>query len=89
MLDMPDVPATVIAERIGSTGSIPWFRDNVRRLRPEQGPVDPADRIIWLPSHAAQCDLWLPPKKSGSRTAASRCGPVAPINRRRPFVFRR
>lgn len=59
----PDMPATVIAERVGWTGSITWFRDNVRRLRPEQQAVDPADRIIWLPGDAAQCDLWFPPQK--------------------------
>lgn len=59
----PDMPATVIAERVGWTGSITWFRDNVRRLRPDHNPVDPADRLIWLPGDAAQCDLWFPPKK--------------------------
>ena len=68
----PDMPATVIAERVGWTGSITWFRDNVRRLRPEHRLVDPADRLIWLPGDAAQCDLWFPPKKvpleDGSRT---------------------
>jgi hypothetical protein len=68
----PDMPATVIAERVGWTGSITWFRDNVRRLRPDHRPVDPADRLIWLPGDAAQCDLWFPPKKipleDGSKT---------------------
>jgi hypothetical protein len=59
----PDVPATVIAERVGWTGSITWFRDNVRQLRPDHRRVDPADRLIWLPGEAAQCDLWFPPKK--------------------------
>jgi transposase len=59
----PDMPATVIAERVGWTGSITWFRDNVRRLRPEHRPVDPADRLTWLPGDAAQCDLWFPPKR--------------------------
>jgi transposase len=59
----PDMPATVIAERVGWTGSITWFRDNVRRLRPDHRPVDPADRLSWLPGDAAQCDLWFPPKK--------------------------
>lgn len=59
----PDMPATVIAERVGWTGSITWFRDNVRRLRPDHRPVDPADRLIWLPGDAAQCDLWFPPRK--------------------------
>ena len=38
----PEMPATVIAERVGWTGSITWFRDNVRRLRPEYRPVDPS-----------------------------------------------
>lgn len=59
----PDMPATVIAERVGWTGSITWFRDNVRLLRPEHRPVDPSDRLTWLPGDAAQCDLWFPPKK--------------------------
>jgi transposase len=70
--DTPDMPATVIAERVGWTGSITWFRDNVRRLRHEHRPVDPSDRLTWLPGDAAQCDLWFPPKKipleDGSRT---------------------
>ena len=63
LVTTPDMPATVIAERVGWTGSISWFRDNVRRLRPEHSPVDPSDRLIWLPGVAAQCDLWFPPRK--------------------------
>ena len=63
LVKTPDMPATVIAERVGWTGSITWFRDHVRRLRPEHRPVDPADRLTWLPGDAAQCDLWFPPKK--------------------------
>jgi Mu transposase, C-terminal domain/Helix-turn-helix domain of resolvase len=59
----PDMPATVIAERVGWTGSITWFRQNVRRLRPEHQSVDPSDRLTWLPGDAAQCDLWFPPRK--------------------------
>jgi hypothetical protein len=59
----PRMPATVIAERVGWSGSITWFRDNVRRLRPEPSRVDPADRLIWEPGDAAQCDLWFPPRK--------------------------
>ena len=59
----PDMPATVIAERVGWSGSITWFRDNVRRLRPEHRPVDPADRLTWRPGDAAQCDLWFPPER--------------------------
>ena len=72
LVTTPDIPATVIAERVGWTGSITWFRDNVRRLRPDHSPVDPSDRLTWLPGDAAQCDLWFPPKKipleDGSKT---------------------
>jgi hypothetical protein len=72
LLDTPDMPATVIAERVGWTGSITWFRDNVRRLRPEHRRVDPSDRLVWLAGDAAQCDLWFPPRKipleDGTRT---------------------
>ena len=57
----PDMPATVLAERVGWTGSIRWFSDNVRRLRPEHVRVDPADRITWTAGDAARCDLWFPP----------------------------
>ena len=48
----PDMPATVLAERVGWTGSIRWFRDNVNRLRPEHRPIDPADRIVWVAGYA-------------------------------------
>lgn len=61
--EYPDMPATVLAERVGWTGSITWFRDNVRRLRPEHRRPDPADRLEWEPGDAVQCDLWFPPKR--------------------------
>ena len=77
--DTPDMPATVIAERVGWTGSITWFRDNVRRLRPQLRPVDPADRLIWLPGDAAQCDLWFPPKKIGLEDGTKSLLPVMVI----------
>ncbi|WP_345137795.1 IS21 family transposase, partial [Microbacterium rhizosphaerae] len=63
LVETPDMPATVLAERVGWTGSIRWFRDNVHRLRPEQRRIDPADRLTWEPGDAAQCDLWFPPEK--------------------------
>lgn len=63
LAECPDMPATVLAERVGWEGSITWFRDNVRRLRPEHHRVDPADRLSWAPGDAAQCDLWFPPQK--------------------------
>ena len=52
----------MIAPRVGWTGSITWFRDNVRRLRPHHRPVDPSDRLTWLPGDAAVGDLWFPPR---------------------------
>jgi hypothetical protein len=39
LAEHPEMPATVIAERVDWTGSITWFRDNVRLLRPEPDPV--------------------------------------------------
>jgi len=75
----PEMPATVIAERVGWVGSITWFRDNVRRLRPEHRPVDPADRLIWLPGDAAQCDLWFPPRKIPLEDGTSTLLPVLVI----------
>jgi len=63
LAEYPEMPATVLAERVGWQGSITWFRDNVRRLRPEHRRPDPADRLTWAPGDAAQCDLWFPPTK--------------------------
>ena len=67
-----DMPATVLAERVGWTGSIRWFRDNVNRVRTDHRPIDPADRLTWAAGDVAQCDLWFPPRKilleDGSRT---------------------
>lgn len=57
------MPASVIAERVGWTGSSSWFRENVAKLRPEHQRVDPADRLVWSPGDAAQCDLWFPPQR--------------------------
>lgn len=59
----PEMPATVIAERVEWQGSITWFRENVKRLRQEHRRPDPADRLIWEAGDAAQCDLWFPPKR--------------------------
>ena len=70
--EFPDMPASVIAERVGWTGSMSWFRAGVARLRPAYRTVDPADRLVWEAGDAAQCDLWFPPYKipleDGSRS---------------------
>ncbi|MBC7595223.1 MAG: IS21 family transposase [Kineosporiaceae bacterium] len=61
--DFPQMPATVIAERVGWSGSSSWFRKKVALLRPEYAPADPADRIVYSAGDQAQCDLWFPPVK--------------------------
>jgi hypothetical protein len=63
LAEHPEMPATVIAERVGWCGSITWFRDNVRPLRVDYRRPDPADRLVWVAGDAAQCDLWFPPRK--------------------------
>lgn len=63
LAEFPEMPATVIAERVGWDGSISWFRENLARLRPQCRRPDPADRLTWAPGDAAQCDLWFPPAR--------------------------
>jgi len=76
LAEHPDLPASVIAERVGWTGSMTWFRENVARLRPEHRRVDPADRLTWAAGDAAQCDLWFPPKKIPLENGTSTLLPV-------------
>jgi len=61
--EYPKMPATVIAERIGWTGSSSFLRMKVAEIRPDYAPVDPADRINYEPGDQMQCDLWFPPAK--------------------------
>jgi Helix-turn-helix domain of resolvase len=61
LAEFPEMPASVIADRVGWDGSPSWFRENVARLRPCYRRPDPADRLTWAPGDAAQCDLWFPP----------------------------
>jgi len=77
--DDPELPAVVIAERVGWTGSITWFRQNVKRLRPEHRKIDPADRLSWEPGDAAQCDLWFPPRKIPLEDGTAKLLPVLVI----------
>ena len=57
----PQMPATVIAERIGWERSITVLKDRVRELRPYYLPADPATRTSYDPGQRVQCDLWFPP----------------------------
>lgn len=57
----PEMPATVIAERIGWTRSVRVLRSRVADLRPVYRPVDPASRTAYLAGEIAQCDFWFPP----------------------------
>jgi hypothetical protein len=61
--EFPDMPATVIAERIGWSNSLTVLKDRVRVLRPQYKPVDPVSRTSYAPGELAQCDLSFPPAK--------------------------
>jgi transposase len=61
LAEFPDMPASVVGERVGWTGSASWLRENVARVRPEYRRVDPVDRLAHLAGEEIQCDLWFPP----------------------------
>ncbi len=56
----PDMPATVIAERVGWDRSMTVLRDRVGELRPLFVPPDPCQRTSYRPGELAQFDLWQP-----------------------------
>ena len=60
LIAFPTMPATVLAQRVGWSGSSSLFRARVAELRPLYAPKDPADRIDYLPGDQVQCDLWFP-----------------------------
>lgn len=74
--DNPRMPATVIAERVGWSGSPAWFRENVARIRPEYAPADPADRISYEPGDQIQCDLVFPEARIPCGLGRERVFPV-------------
>jgi transposase len=57
----PQMPATVIAERIGWQNSIRVLSGRVAELRPLYLPPDPAGRAVYLAGEIAQHDFWFPP----------------------------
>jgi transposase len=58
--EFPDMPATVIAERVGWERSIRVLRERVAELRPLFVPPDPCQRTHYRPGELAQFDLWQP-----------------------------
>jgi transposase len=60
LAEFPDMPATVIAERIGWERSLTVLKDRVRELRPLYAPADPCQRTYYEPGELAQWDLWFP-----------------------------
>jgi transposase len=62
LTEFPDMPATVIAERIGWVHSSSVLRARVAQLRPLFRPADPADRTTYVAGEIVQCDLWFPGK---------------------------
>ena len=59
--EFPDMPATVIAERLDYQGASSVLRARVAVLRPRFRPADPADRTTYAAGEIVQCDLWFPP----------------------------
>ncbi|GGW82371.1 hypothetical protein GCM10010350_78990 [Streptomyces galilaeus] len=57
----PEMPATVIAERICWDRGLTVLKDRVRDLRPAYRPADPASRTVYESGEIGQCDLWFPP----------------------------
>ncbi len=58
--DVPDMPASVIAERIGWVRGMTVLRGRVAELRPLFVPPDPSQRTWYRPGELAQFDLWQP-----------------------------
>ena len=56
----PDMPATVVAERIGWTGGITVLRERVAELRPAYQLPEAFGRTEYKPGELAQWDLWFP-----------------------------
>lgn len=72
----PDMPATVIAERVGWTGASSVLRARVALLRPLFRGADPADRTTYAPGEIVQCDLWFPAKVIPDGAGALSAPPV-------------
>jgi transposase len=60
LVEFPEMPATVIAERVAWPHSMTVLKDRVRELRPLFRLPDPCQRTSYLPGELAQWDLWQP-----------------------------
>jgi transposase len=60
LAQFPEMPATVIGERIGWEHAASVLRARVAELRPLYRPADPADRTVYAAGEIVQCDLWFP-----------------------------
>ena len=60
LAEFPDMPTSVVMERVGWVRGRSVFYEWVAALRPLFGPVDPASRTEYLAGELAQCDLWFP-----------------------------
>jgi transposase len=60
LVKTPDMPATVIAERIGWSRSMTVLRDRVREIRPDYLQPEGYGRTCYEPGELAQWDLWWP-----------------------------
>jgi transposase len=63
LAEFPELPASVIAERVGWQGGMTALRGRVRELRPVYRPLDPTGRTEYAPGELAQWDVWIPPVK--------------------------
>jgi transposase len=61
--EFPQMPATVIAERIGWEHGLTVLKERIRVLRPVYAPQDPSSRTTYEPGSVGQCDLWFPPTR--------------------------
>jgi transposase len=59
--EFPDMPSTVILERVGWTRGKTVLFDRVQQLRPLFARPDPTQRTVYAPGEIGQCDLWFPP----------------------------
>jgi len=59
--EFPEMPTSVIMERVGWEYGRSVFYERVAQLRPLFRPPDPASRTEYEPGELAQCDLWFPP----------------------------